>query len=189
MEMKLNPGKTEANNSDPQPAWHILYTNPRAEKKVAELLRKFRFEAYLPLIQEKVRWTDRWKVTDRPMFMSYVFVKIKYAEDKTKVLQLPGVHHIVFSKENIPAILADSEILNMKTLVENFSETIEVKRMEAIQPGKLVKIIAGPFQGQELEVVRIGKKNKIVLRFPMVEQVATAEVPLDYLDWKEIDSL
>jgi len=105
--------------------WHILYTNPRAEKRVLSYLQKYNFECYLPIITVKTKWSDRWKMVEKPMFTSYVFVKISYWDDKNKILILPGIHNIVFYKGE-PATLDEEIIDTMKILVTNFSEKIQI---------------------------------------------------------------
>lgn len=55
--------------------WYVLYTAPRAEKKVEERLRERGVECYLPLHRSPQVWSDRVKMVDKPLFISYVFVR------------------------------------------------------------------------------------------------------------------
>ena len=57
-------------------AWYVLYTNPKAEKKVAEQLTKIGVINYCPLIKKVHQWSDRKKKIEIPLFTSYVFVNI-----------------------------------------------------------------------------------------------------------------
>lgn len=41
--------------------WYVMYTAPRAEKKVAERLKEKGTEVYLPMIEEIRQWSDRKK--------------------------------------------------------------------------------------------------------------------------------
>ena len=57
--------------------WYVLYTNPKAEKKVAEQLNKIGIETYCPLVTKIQQWSDRKKKIEVPLFSSYVFVNIE----------------------------------------------------------------------------------------------------------------
>ncbi len=48
--------------------WYLLYTNPRAEKKVALELQKKGFEVFLPLQRTLKVWSDRKKWVEEPLF-------------------------------------------------------------------------------------------------------------------------
>ena len=56
--------------------WYAVYTKPRWEKKVADLLTKKQIENYCPLNRVLRQWSDRKKVILEPLFTSYVFVRI-----------------------------------------------------------------------------------------------------------------
>ena len=164
--------------------WHILYTNPRAEKRVLSYLQKYNFECYLPIITVKTKWSDRWKMVEKPMFTSYVFVKISYWDDKNKILILPGIHNIVFYKGE-PATLDEEIIDTMKILVTNFSEKIQIIKDENLQPGKILEIKHGMFKGHKAEVVEMKNKTYVVMNLPMMGQQARAEIKIEDLGLEE----
>ena len=64
--------------------WRVLYTNPRAEMKVAERLEKIGVEAYCPARMEMRQRSDRKKKIWVPLLPSMVLVKIDERE-KNKV--------------------------------------------------------------------------------------------------------
>ena len=55
--------------------WLAVYTRPRWEKKVDQLLKEQGTESYCPLNKVKRKWSDRVKTVEEPLFKSYVFVK------------------------------------------------------------------------------------------------------------------
>ena len=65
--------------------WLALYTNPRAEMKVAERLEKIGVEAYCPARMEMRQRSDRKKKICVPLLPSMVLVNIDERE-KTKYL-------------------------------------------------------------------------------------------------------
>jgi len=54
--------------------WYAVYTRPRWEKKVSELVTKKKLTTYCPLNRVVKQWSDRKKVIFEPLFTSYVFV-------------------------------------------------------------------------------------------------------------------
>ena len=60
--------------------WYVIYTKPRWEKKVTELLSRKKIEHFCPLNKVQRQWNDRKKVVDEPLFTSCVFVHIDETE-------------------------------------------------------------------------------------------------------------
>ena len=88
-----------------QKYWYVLYTKPRWEKKVYQLLMEQGIESYCPLNKTRKKWSDRVKWVEEPLFKSYVFVKI--AEDRrTEVRMVNGVVNFVYWLSK-PAIVKD----------------------------------------------------------------------------------
>jgi transcription antitermination factor NusG len=88
--------------------WLAVYTRPRAEKKVSELLTRRKIENYCPINKVMKQWSDRKKVICEPLFSSYVFVRVpEYAI--TSLKQIPGIINVVYWLGK-PAVIRDSEI-------------------------------------------------------------------------------
>ena len=76
--------------ASPNDCWHVLYTKPRNEKKVAERLSSAGYSVYCPLQKVRRQWSDRLKVVEEPLFKGYLFIKIeeKKRESKSITTQL-----------------------------------------------------------------------------------------------------
>ncbi len=74
--------------------WNVLHVITNHEKRVAKHLGVRSVEHYLPLYSERVKWTDRTVVTERPLFSGYVFVRYS-AETRLSVISTPGVLRIL----------------------------------------------------------------------------------------------
>ncbi|GBF51398.1 transcription termination/antitermination factor NusG [Leptospira ryugenii] len=175
----------ETDSPIPDKNWYIVYTNPRAEKKLSGLLNKYKVENYLPLITERKKWSDRIKVISTPCFKSYLFVRISFWEERIKVLQLPGSNHFVYAKGE-PAILPDTTVSDLKALLENRDESSKVRVEEALIKGKKVKIILGPFAGREAEIVERRNKVGILVRINEISKTAVLEVNMDQITWEDL---
>ena len=88
--------------------WYAIYTRPRWEKKVHNLLTQKGIEAYCPLNKVRRKWSDRVKLIEEPLFKSYVFVRVT-EENKSDVRLTNGVVNFLYWNGK-PAIVKDREI-------------------------------------------------------------------------------
>ena len=119
-------------------SWHVIYTKPRAEKKVEERLNNFGIKAYCPVKQEIKQWSDRKKKILVPVLPSMVLVNIDEKE-RNNVFDIPGVvrymfwlgKHAVVKEEEVDSL---KNLLNLNSIVSQ--ETIALKVGEKIDvPG------------------------------------------------------
>jgi transcription antitermination factor NusG len=103
--------------------WHALYTKPRWEKKVADLLDVKGVEHYCPLNRVVKQWRDRKKIVLEPLFKSYVFVKVEDAK-KWELLKVAGVLNYV-TWLGKPAKIKETEIETIRRFLKEF-KTVEV---------------------------------------------------------------
>jgi len=134
--------------------WLAIYSRPRWEKKVNQLLLEKGFESYCPLNKVRRKWSDRVKVVEEPLFKSYVFVKVS-EEDRTAVRMTSGVINFVYW-EGKPAVIKEKEINTIKRFL-NEHENVEVQPIN-LQVRQRVKITTGPLMDQEGEVLSLQRK-------------------------------
>ncbi len=134
--------------------WYAVYTRPRWEKKVNQLLREKGTESYCPLNKVRRRWSDRLKVVEEPLFKSYVFVKIT-DEDRTRVRMTPGVINFVYWNGK-PAAIREKEIGSIRRFLDEYDE-VEVRPMNVLI-NERVKIMAGPLMDKEGKVLSVRRK-------------------------------
>src|SRR5690242_14328615 len=90
------------------PQGYAAYTSANHEKRVAAMLRAREVEYFLPVYASVRKWKDRRVQLELPLFPGYLFVHMAL-RDRLKVLQVPGVAHLVgFS--GTPVALPDSEV-------------------------------------------------------------------------------
>lgn len=125
------------------PHWHVVYTLPRSEKKVASYIIEMGFEAYVPLKKEVRQWSDRKIKIEVPLFPNYVFVKVDEAF-RSSLYLIKGLIKFV-SIDRKPVIIKDdvieqiNKVLNGDHIVrceDYFHKGVHVK----IQHGKLAGI-------------------------------------------------
>jgi transcription antitermination factor NusG len=138
--------------------WHVVYTKPRNEKKVASRLEQQGYDIYCPLIKTLRQWSDRKKKVQVPMFPSYVFVRVDEKE-RQGVLHDPGVLNYVFWLGK-PAVVRDKEMDAVRQIAEKGEEiTVQSGRLEK---GQFVEIPEGPFRGLTGTVDAVDNRKVIV---------------------------
>ena len=137
--------------------WHVIYTKPRNEKKVADKLAQSGIQVYCPMVTQIKQWSDRKKKTETPLIASYVFVNIE-EKNRNDVFEVHGVVRYLFWLGK-PAIVRNEEIL---ALQEGLKETVAAVEITDYKTGDTINIPEGPFIGQEA-IVKEVKKNKLQL--------------------------
>src|SRR6185295_9884757 len=95
-----------------QKNWYAVYTRPHCEKRVVSSLTKRKIENFCPLNCRKIKSFRRSKILQEPLFRSYVFVYITFAEADL-VKQINGVINILYWR-NEPAVIKQDEINAIK---------------------------------------------------------------------------
>jgi transcription antitermination factor NusG len=158
--------------------WYVLYTRSRAEKKVAETLKKYGFRSYCPTVTTMKQWSDRKKKVQEPLFRSYVFIQAT-EEERVPILQTPGVLNFVYWLGK-PAIVKQNEIEAIGIFTQEVSNHEIAELNFTFEDGAKVKVDWGAFKGMEGEcIARQG--NKIILHIESLGQVIRAEIPAVHL--------
>ena len=139
--------------------WLAVYSRPRWEKKVAQLLTEQGVENYCPLNKVRRKWSDRVKIVEEPLFKSYVFVRVN-EKDRTSIRMTPGVINFVYWNGK-PALIKDKEIEAIRQFLNDY-ENVEVMPI-SIKLNQRVKITKGPFMDMEGKVIEVSKKTARVV--------------------------
>jgi transcriptional antiterminator RfaH len=159
------------------PKWYAVYTYPRAEKQVHARLIEIDVETYLPLQRTYRQWSDRKKLIEKPLLSSYVFVKIIPVEFP-KVYKAGGVVKFV-SFEGHPVAIPQKQIDNLRLLIDSNAE-VEVTP-EKFEKGDEVEVIMGSMIGLTGELIKIGRKKRVIIRIDKLEQNIVLTIPVTFL--------
>lgn len=174
--VEANPGSWAAEPHFER-RWYATFTRPQNEKSVLKHLDLREVESFLPTYDTVHLWRNRQRVAvTLPLFPTYLFVRISRAE-RAKVLQCPGVLHIVGSaREPLPLEDAEVEFLRAgvgRRRVEPFSELVI---------GEKVRIKSGIMQGVRGTLVRKSSSLRFVLTIEMINQHAAIEVDAEDIE-------
>jgi transcription antitermination factor NusG len=135
--------------------WLAVYTRPRWEKKVNQLLTEKGVESYCPLNKVRRKWSDRIKIVEEPLFKSYVFVKVS-DDDRTAVRMTNGAINFVYWNGK-PAVIKEKEIVAIKRFLNEY-ENVEAVPVN-LKVNQRVRVTNGTLMDQEGKVLDIRHKT------------------------------
>ncbi len=138
--------------------WYAVYTKPKWEKKVSQLLTKKKIESYCPLNKVVRQWKDRRKLIMEPLFNSYVFVHLT-EQEIWSVRQTEGVLNFVYWLSK-PAIIQDQEIITIQRFLNDY-QNVHLEKAR-VNPHDTVRVMGGPLMYLEGNVLEV--KNKTLMK-------------------------
>ncbi len=152
-------------------AWYALRTRSRHEKLVHQQLASRRVEAFLPLVDRRRRWKDRWKTVSFPLFPGYCFARFPY-QDRLSVVTAVGVVQILGINGNaIP--VPDQEIEAVRQLV---TCTLPFDPHPYLKEGMEVEVVRGSLAGVRGILIRKGARARLVVAINLIQQAASVEL-------------
>lgn len=159
-----------------QSPWQVLHVRSNYEKRVAQHLAARAVEHYLPLYQERVKWTDRSVVTERALFPGYVFARfLRHA--RTAVISVPGVVRSLGDEEGSRVSGAELERIRA-----GLASGLLLRPHPHVSVGQKVRVRSGIFAGVEGLVTEFRQRCKVVIALGAVRQCFSLEVELGDLE-------
>lgn len=150
--------------------WHVLFVLANHEKNVAKHLSVRSVEHYLPLYTERSRWSDRWVMVDRPLFVGYVFVRFS-PQIRTSVLSTPGVVRLLGDSCN-DTVSADE----IEKIRDGLASGCLLRPHFDVPIGTPVRVRRGAFEGTEGTVAELRQRCKVVMTLSGVRQCFSLEL-------------
>jgi transcription antitermination factor NusG len=145
-------------NHDTDLGCYAVKVRSRMEHTITGTLRNKGFDVLSPSYVDRKRYSDRVKIVSRALFPGYVFVRT----DAKKLLPLvstEGVSYIV-KTGNALKPLPHKEVQALQSLC-NLEEACAP--CERLTVGLRVVITAGPFEGLEGILKRVGNSERLVV--------------------------
>jgi transcription antitermination factor NusG len=145
---------------EPQ-VWYAVQTRARHEKAIAERLLEQGITAFLPLVTEIHRWSDRKKKVEVPLFSCYVFVKLVPGnnDDRMRVYRTNGVFGLVGPRGEATPI-PEGQIEALRTVI---TQQVSWAAHPFLKVGQRVRIRGGSLEGLEGVLLSLnGDRNLIV---------------------------
>jgi len=140
--------------------WFALYTRARHEKSVAKSLQQRGLTAFLPLVTQIHRWSDRQKKVQVPLFPGYTFVRTIDAPDTfVRILNTPGVVGFVgVGRRGIQ--IPEKQIEDIQAVL---TQNLDCTLHPFLRVGQRVRVRGGCLNGIEGLLVAINGNKTLVI--------------------------
>jgi len=165
---------------DPSPSaeegWRVLHVVANHEKSVAQHLTVRAVEHFLPLYNERSRWSDRTVTLLRPLFPGYVFARfaprLKYLTVTT-----PGVLNVLGDERTGIVPFAEVERIQ-HALAEGYPLRPSAELVCGIQ----VRVRGGVFSGVEGIVADLRGNCRVLIRVSRIDRCFSLETRSEDLE-------
>lgn len=157
-------------------AWYTLYTKPRREQQVSEILSEKGIETYVPTIQVR----RRGKMVERPFFPRYMFIRCDFDEiGLSEVKWTPGLTRII-SFGGGPTKVPDA-------IIERLQEHIQKLRTDGeyspFKRGDKVRIKSGPLRDFEAVFAEhLSSADRVQILVTVLGNLRRAEIDIDDIE-------
>ena len=153
--------------------WHVLHVQARHERSIARYLSVHTAEFYLPLYSERVKWTDRYVVTERPLFPGYIF--LRYAPDqRISILSIPGVFRIMGDEPR--DLVSNLELMGIR---EGLAQSLHLRPYSGVVVGTRVRVRSGALEGVNGVVRELRHNCEVILSLAATHQQFLLKTTLD----------
>jgi len=119
------------------PAWYVLHTKPKQEKRASLNLEAWGIESFTPWLPSRSR-----AAIPAPLFPGYIFARFQLEQLLHKICFTRGISHIV-SFGGVPAEVEEDVI----TAIRSRTDHLGVARVAPqLKPGDLVTAESGPLR-------------------------------------------
>ena len=162
--------------------WYAAYTRVNQELLIKKKLDELGIENYLPQ-EEQVRETPLGRKKIRVVLIhGLIFVRT----DKATSFSLLNDYmlNIVYLKDREnrhSLIIPDKQMEDFMFLLDFSTDGVEVLNKD-LKRGDRVKVVKGPLQGLEGELVRLKGHKRVIVRLDGVVSIATSYIPGSFLE-------
>ena len=156
--------------------WHVLHVLSNHEKRVAQHLVARSVEHYLPLYTERVKWTDRIAVVERPLFSGYVFARFA-PQSRRSVISIPGVLHLLGQEERDMVSCAELDRIR-----NGLASGLLMRPHGLVAVGTRVRVRDGVFAGVEGVVREMRRQCRVIITLAAVHLSFSLDVELGDLE-------
>ena len=162
--------------------WYAAYTRVNQELLVKKRLDELGIENYLPQ-EEQVRETSVGRKKIRIILIhGMIFIRT----DKATSFSLLNDYNlnIIYLKDREnrrSLIIPDKQMQDFMFLLDFSTDGVEVLNKD-LKRGDRVKVIKGPLQGLEGELVRLKGHKRVIVRLEGVVSIATYFIPGSFLE-------
>lgn len=164
---EVNPSQAE---------WFALRVRATCQRATVLQLRQKGYPVFTPSYMARGVWSDRLKLTERPLFPGYIFSAFD-AKRRLPILMTPGVLHIVGSgKEPIPIDLNE-----LQALERALKSGLLIKPWPFLRVGQRVLVERGPLLGVEGFIHQLKGSSRLIISISLLQRSIAAEVDASWI--------
>ncbi|QDV12066.1 transcriptional activator RfaH [Rosistilla oblonga] len=153
---------------EPDTQWWAMYTRSRQEKQLMRKLRELEVGHYSPVISRRYKSpAGRLRTTHLPLFANYVFVR-GTGESRYQAVSTGCVSRCIDIADPTQLV---TDLQQIHALIETGAALAPEERLE---PGDLVRVKSGPFNGFEGTVVQRDGQRRLIVAVRFMNQGASA---------------
>lgn len=157
--------------------WYALYTKPKMEQRVGDLLKSRGIETYVPTVKVTHR---RRSSVERAFFPRYIFARVDLETIGPSAIRwTPGLTSIVsFGGE--PAVVPDEVVALIKA---RLAEIEEHEYRDGLRPGDRVRITKGPLRDFEAVFDRpLSATDRVRILVKTLGRMMVCQIEAKYLE-------
>jgi transcription antitermination factor NusG len=156
--------------------WHVLHVISNHEMRVVQHLVVRSVEHYLPLYTERVKWTDRTALVERPLFSGYVFARFS-PQSRRSVISIPGVLRLLGQEERDMVSCAELDRIR-----NGLASGLLLRPHGLVAVGTRVRVRDGVFAGAEGVVREMRRQCRVIITLAAVHLSFSLDVELGDLE-------
>jgi transcriptional antiterminator RfaH len=153
--------------------WAVVNTQPHKENLALENLERQGFGAYCPLIK---RWRSHARRADevlRPLFPSYLFVKIDPEQQLWRpILSTLGVRTLVRCGDRL-SLIEDAFVQSLKA---RELDGVIARPASPYRVGQQVRMAGGAFDGLVATIVEMHEKERLTVLMQLLSQAVKVKI-------------
>jgi transcriptional antiterminator RfaH len=158
--------------------WAVINTHPSREALALQHLDRQKFEAYCPMISKRLKQAHRYIDVARPLFPSYLFVKVAPERDQWRpMLSTVGVRALIRFGEQLGSV--DSAFIDALKLRER--DGLIARPAQPFEIGQLVRVTSGAFDGVIATIVSMSEKDRLVVLMDLLSRKVQVHMTIDQL--------
>jgi transcription antitermination factor NusG len=148
-------------------AWYAVHTMPRHEKKVFADLKAKEICSFLPLLSQRKKWSDRYRIVEEPVFAGYVFVRLEWTSpSRIALLGTKGVVSFV-GVRGVGTPIPESEINAIQQVLHR---GVPFTERPFLKVGQRVRIRGGALDGLEGILQSLRDEKSLVVSIESIQR-------------------
>lgn len=148
--------------------WYALRVHVQQERRLVEIFKTRGYEAFVPIRQEKHRWSDRIKVVDIVLTTGIIFLKTSMDKFVDAFVNKSVKCFINSPGDNKPCPISDECMENFRRMVDKNYEF----KLTLPMVGETVMVVDGPLKGlvgvlvkaEPKDAMKPNEKDKLFVR-------------------------